>query len=57
MPELRRLAAAAAVMCVLALPGCGYGEAEGNSSALSPAETRAEYWEEAKKLTLAPGWD
>lgn len=43
--------------CVfLVLTGCGFGEEHGSTDAQTPEETRAQYWEEAAKLSLAPGW-
>ncbi|MBU7597688.1 hypothetical protein JGS22_008665 [Streptomyces sp. P38-E01] len=46
--------------CVAALllaPSCGFGLEEASTGAQTPEETRAQYWEEAKKLPLAPGWN
>lgn len=41
---------------LLVLTGCGFGEESGSTDAQTPEETRAQYWEEAEKLSLAPGW-
>lgn len=52
--DLRVLAGTAALMT--ALSACGQGDPADTNNAQTPEQTRAQYWDEAKKLSLAPGW-
>jgi hypothetical protein len=47
---------AAMVMSLLFLVSCTSSGSASDRDALTAAQTRAEYWQEAKTLTLAPGW-
>ena len=48
---------AGAAVLLIALSACGDGDPADVGNAQTPQQTRAQYWDEAKRLSLAPGWE